>query len=132
MKIGGMGYIPKHIKWIVEYIRENISQTQETQENFIEIWDDGDEITFTVSPTGMKFELELFIKKRLVLISGIFPGKEIFRTDEKQYFLSRRGLRNALKETIELMKIKVTKELDSILKVEKETNKQQEMKGGKE
>jgi len=112
MKIGGMGYIPKHVKWIVECIEKNLSQTQ----NFIEIWNDGDEMTFTVSPTGMKFELELFIKKRLVLISGIFPGKEIFRTDEKQYFLSRKGLRDALKETIELMKIEVTKYLDSILK----------------
>lgn len=124
MKIGGIGYIPKHIKWIVECIRENISQTQETQENFIEIWDDGDEITFSVSPTGMKFELELFIKERLVSISGILPGKEIFHTCEKQYPLTKKGLEKGLKETIEQMKLEVTKYLDSILKVKKETNKQ--------
>lgn len=129
MKIGGMGYVPKHEKWIVECIEKNLSQTQE---NFIEIWDDGDAITFTVSPTGMRFEFEIFIEKRLVSISGIFPGKEIFRTDEKQYRLTKKGLEKGLKETIEQMKIKVTKELDSILKVEKETDKQQEMKGGKE
>jgi hypothetical protein len=119
MKIGGMGYVPKHIKWIVECIGENISQTQE---NFIEIWDDGDEITFTVSPTGMKFEFELFIKKRFVLISGILSGKEIFHTCEKQYHLTKKGLEKGLRETIEQMKLEVTKYLDSILKAKK-TNK---------
>jgi len=112
MKIGGMGYIPKHVKWIVECIEKNLSQTQ----NFIEIWNDGDEIIFSVSPAEMKFEFEIFIEKKMVSISGILPGKEIFHTCEKQYHLTKKGLERGLRETIEQMKLEVTKYLDSILK----------------
>ncbi len=115
MKIGGIGYIPKNIKWIVECIEKNFSQTQ----NFIEIWGDGNEIIFFVSPAKMRFEFEIFIEKKMVSISSILPGKEIFHTGGKQYPLTKKGLKKGLKETIERMKMEVARYLDSILKVKK-------------
>jgi len=114
LKIGGIGYFPNRIKWIIECIQKNFSQTPE---NFIEIWEDGNQILFSVSPTGMEFEL--FIEKRSILISGFLSSKESFKTDEKRYPLTKEGLEKAFKETIELMKVEVTRDLDSILKVKK-------------
>jgi hypothetical protein len=125
MRISGIECIPKNMEWIIECIKKSFSQTSE---NFIEIWRDGNKIRLSVSPTGMEFHL--FIEKSSVLIRGILRGQKTFKTEEKRYPLAEEELGKVFKETIELIKAEVTKELDSVLKVEEEVNKQQEMKGG--
>lgn len=114
MKIGGIGYVPKNVEWIVECIEKNFSQTPE---NFIEIWEDGNVIILHVSKTGMEFQL--YIRKRSVLVGGILKGQKTFQTDEKRYPLTKEGLEKSFKEIIDLMKVKITKDFDSVFKVKK-------------
>jgi hypothetical protein len=112
MRIIDIECIPEDIKWIIKYIQENLLQTPED----FKIYGDGNQILFSVSLAKMQFEFLLKIEKRSFLIRGFWSSKEKFITDEKKYFLSRRGLRNAFKEIVDLMKAEVNKYLDSILK----------------
>ncbi len=118
MKIGGIGYIPSKVKWVIDYIIESFGEGSEgILKDSIEIYgtqDAGYEIEFKLSATGMIFELELLGKYFLISASLLEC-----RTPVKKYFLKKEDLKIGFKETINRMKVLILNELDSVLKVKK-------------
>lgn len=118
MRIGGIGFIPSTIKWVIDYITESFSDGNlEDFMDLIEIWgtkSNGYDIEFKLSSTGMIFYIN--IKGKYFLLSAALLE---CRTSERRYLLKREGLGAGFNETIARMKVLMLDELDSILKVKK-------------
>lgn len=118
MRIGGIGFIPSSIKWIIDYIRESFSNGNlEDTMDLIEIWgtkSNGYDIQFKLSSTEMIFYIN--IKGKYFLLSAALLE---CRTSERKYLLKKEGLETGFRETIDRMKVLILDELNSILKVKK-------------
>ena len=114
MRIGGIGFIPSSIKWVIDYI---IEFCEGILKDSIEIYgaqDSGYEIEFKLDSTGMIIHIDTG-GRYFIIYATLLECT----TPEKEYLLKKEFLEAGFKETITRMKVLMLDQLDSILKVKK-------------